>query len=62
MCLHFKNNSPCSSCPYRKDAKLKLWDKSEYEKLIESNKNVMSPIYACHKNNLVTSQTQMDLK
>lgn len=32
----FKCTQPCSNCPYRTDAPLKLWHKSEYEKLLKT--------------------------
>lgn len=49
--LHFKCNSPCSSCPYRKDAKLQLWDKAEFERLQQTENDYMGAVYACHKKN-----------
>lgn len=47
----FHCTQPCSNCPYKTDAPLKLWHKSEYEKLLETEKDYMGSIYACHKNN-----------
>lgn len=46
----FCKKSPCSNCPYRKDAPLKLWDVSEYEKLLASEHSQFGAIYGCHKN------------
>lgn len=51
MDLEFKSNSPCNNCPYRKDAPLKLWHKSEYEKLERSESDNWGCVYGCHKNN-----------
>lgn len=42
---------PCSNCPYRKDAPLKLWDKIEFQKLLASENQQFGSIYNCHKNN-----------
>lgn len=42
---------PCGNCPYRTDAPLQLWDKSEYEKLLSMEKDYLGAIYNCHKNN-----------
>jgi hypothetical protein len=46
----YSGTSPCKSCPYRKDAKLKLWDKSEFEKLLDQDKEQFGNLYKCHKN------------
>lgn len=51
MKLEFKANKPCSDCPYRKDAPLKLWHKSEYKKLADNENNFMGTVYGCHKQN-----------
>lgn len=42
---------PCGNCPYRTDAPLQLWHKSEYEKLLHYEKDQLGTIYNCHKNN-----------
>ena len=42
---------PCGNCPYRIDAPLKLWHKSEYEKLLRMEGDQIGTIYNCHKNN-----------
>lgn len=42
---------PCSNCPYRTDAPLQLWHKSEYEKLLETENDYFGSVYNCHKNN-----------
>lgn len=47
----FKCLQPCSNCPYRKDATLQLWDKSEYDKLKGMESSQFGAIYGCHKNN-----------
>jgi hypothetical protein len=47
----FKCKSPCGNCPYRKDGTLKLWHKSEYNKLKEIENSQFGSVYKCHKNN-----------
>lgn len=47
----FHCTQPCSNCPYRTDAPLKLWHKSEFKKLLETENNQMGATYKCHKNN-----------
>lgn len=42
--------SPCENCPYRKDAPLQLWHKSEFKQLLASESSEMGVIYNCHKN------------
>lgn len=42
---------PCSNCPYRTDAPLQLWHRSEYEKLLALENDYMGAVYGCHKNN-----------
>tara|TARA_R110000772_G_scaffold35637_4_gene85805 strand:+ start:21739 stop:22104 length:366 start_codon:yes stop_codon:yes gene_type:complete len=46
----FSGTSPCGSCPYRKDSKLATWDKTEFEKLLEFDKDYIGKTYKCHKN------------
>lgn len=45
----FFKKTPCNNCPYRKDAPLKLWHKSEYDKLLASENDLFGAIYGCHK-------------
>ena len=45
----FTGSKPCSSCPYRKNAPLQLWDKVEFDKLIKQDKKMFGSIYSCHK-------------
>jgi len=47
----FHCTTPCNNCPYRTDAPLQLWHKSEYEKLLNSETDQFGSIYNCHKNN-----------
>lgn len=47
----FHCTSPCSNCPYRKDAKLKHWYKEEFEKLLQKESDLIGSIYKCHKQN-----------
>lgn len=46
----FSGTQPCKSCPYRKDAPLKLWDKYEFDKLLLEDKQMFGGTYKCHKN------------
>lgn len=48
---HYTCTQPCNNCPYRTDAPLKLWHKSEYEKLLKLEDDYLGTIYGCHKNN-----------
>lgn len=47
----YECKSPCSSCPYRKDAKLKLWAKEEFIDLLKSEQDQIGKVYGCHKQN-----------
>lgn len=47
----FHCTKPCDNCPYRIDAPLKLWDKSEFEKLLNSETEQFGKVYNCHKSN-----------
>lgn len=47
----FHCTQPCSNCPYRKDAPLKLWHKAEFIKLLHSENTQFGSVYNCHKNN-----------
>lgn len=49
--LLFNCKQPCNNCPYRTDAPLKLWDKSEFETLLNSETDQLGNVYSCHKNN-----------
>lgn len=42
---------PCSNCPYRTDAPLRLWHKLEYQKLLKLENSTWGTIYNCHKAN-----------
>jgi hypothetical protein len=41
--------TPCENCPYRKDAPRKLWDREEFERLLETEADQIVATYACHK-------------
>jgi hypothetical protein len=47
----FDCDTPCKSCPYRKDAVLRLWAKEEFERLLESDSDYFGVTYGCHKKN-----------
>lgn len=41
--------TPCATCPYRRDTKLQLWKEVEFTDLREKDAEPMSaPIYQCH--------------
>lgn len=42
---------PCSDCPYRKDAPIRLWAIEEFVDLLNSEKEMFGKTYGCHKNN-----------
>lgn len=48
---NFTCTSPCNNCPYRTDAPLQLWHKSEYIKLLQYDSDYMGTFYGCHKDN-----------
>jgi hypothetical protein len=47
----FNCTQPCGNCPYRTDAPLQLWDKSEFKKLLEKEHDYLGTLYYCHKQN-----------
>lgn len=48
----FHCTRPCSSCPYRKDAPLRLWAREEFEDLLRNDEeNIIGKVYLCHKKN-----------
>lgn len=47
----FTCTQPCNNCPYRTDAPLQHWHKSEYEKLLKMENEQFGTVYGCHKNN-----------
>lgn len=47
----FSCKTPCSNCPYRKDAPTQHWHKIEFEGLINNGKQLIGAVYKCHKNN-----------
>lgn len=47
----FHCTQPCSNCPYRTDAPLQLWHKTEFKKLLAKEHDYLGTIYHCHKNN-----------
>lgn len=50
---------PCSTCPYRMDSPRKLWHKSEFERLLESEADTLgSSVYACHKQARLHAKTR----
>ena len=41
--------SPCKSCPYRKDSPLALWDRYEFENLLKHDADPMQgAVFGCH--------------
>ena len=41
--------TPCENCPYRMDAPRKYWHRSEFEKVLRSERQHMGTTFACHK-------------
>lgn len=41
--------NPCKSCPYRKDAPLRLWHRSEFQNLLAHDAEPLGHPFACHK-------------
>jgi hypothetical protein len=44
----YERTTPCTSCPYRKDSKLKLWHKAEFENLLMQDAERFGAMYNCH--------------
>ena len=40
---------PCANCPYRKDAPLALWSVEEFERLLDTENDVIGSVFGCHK-------------
>lgn len=52
MSTHLCPPSPCSSCPYRRDTPLGIWEREEYEKLPPyDNGDAILPTFHCHQEN-----------
>lgn len=48
--MKFDRREPCASCPYRTDAPLKLWHRSEFEGLLANDGNELrGATYGCHE-------------
>jgi hypothetical protein len=46
--VKWTTETPCESCPYRRDAKLARWDRSEFKRLLAQDKDPMGAMFACH--------------
>lgn len=46
--MKFDTNTPCGSCPYRKDSKLGLWHPEEFDNLMATEKSHMGSVFGCH--------------
>jgi len=47
--VKWDTRKPCGSCPYRKDAPLRLWHPSEFENLLENDEDTLrGHLFACH--------------
>lgn len=45
----FDMKEPCTSCPYRRDAKLEHWAREEFQRLLDHEAAPLpGAIYACH--------------
>lgn len=49
MAFEFIERSPCSTCPYRQDAKLALWDPQYFVDLLRHDLEPLGAMYGCHK-------------
>ncbi len=47
--MKFTKTSPCNNCPYRKDAPLQHWHKSEFTDLLAHERSTLGVVYGCHK-------------
>lgn len=41
--------TPCQNCPYRIDAPRRLWHRSEFEKVLEAERDEIGKVFNCHK-------------
>ena len=51
-----ETSKPCNNCPYRKDAPLRIWDVSEFIRLLQedvkdANSENLGSGFGCHKQN-----------
>lgn len=49
---------PCASCPYRKDAPIRLWHKVEFKKVLVQDADPMGAIFGCHEFNKRPTEEQ----
>lgn len=52
--MHTIAPKPCHSCPYRQDVPSGVWDTSEYDKLLEYDKETFdqpTSVFLCHQQN-----------
>ncbi len=48
--MNFDVVEPCTSCPYRKSAKLKLWHPKEFANLLRQDADpLMGHVFGCHQ-------------
>lgn len=40
---------PCENCPYRQDAPRNLWNRREFEGVLDGERSPLGKIFACHK-------------
>src|ERR1700755_2439595 len=46
----FQCKRPCRSCPYRKDAPVKLWAEDEFDKVLAGEADLLGSVFLCHRN------------
>lgn len=46
--MKYDTKEPCSSCPYRRDAKISRWHPDEFDRLKEMDESTMGAIFGCH--------------
>jgi hypothetical protein len=48
--MKWDRTAPCASCPYRKDAPIGLWHRSEFENLVAQDANEYGgALFGCHE-------------
>ncbi len=51
--MKFDRTEPCESCPYRRDTRLKRWDKREFTQLLAHDRSQLGAVYQCHQERLL---------
>lgn len=44
---------PCAKCPFRKDAPVELWHKSEFERVLRDERSAtLGAVFGCHRHGM----------